>query len=64
MEALRTWIIEGDNKLTISVHRPALTIQIGNGPPAPLTLKQVIALYSRLETVETYFECEDPEVLD
>lgn len=63
MEALRTWIIEGDNKLTISVHRPALTIQIGNGPAAPLTGKQVAALYDRLSSAEDYFDCEDPEVL-
>lgn len=63
MNALRTWTIPGDTPLTITVHRPAVTMRYGDGPEVELNPSQVQSLSARMVDAEDYFDTEDPEIL-
>jgi hypothetical protein len=63
MEPLRTWTIEGEHPLTVSLYRPVLTIRCGDGPEAELTPDQVAALSKRFVDIDCFFDTEEPEFL-
>ena len=63
MNALRTWTIPGETPLTITVHRPAVTMRYGDGPEVELSPSQVQSLSARMVDAEDYFDTGDPEIL-
>ena len=64
MEPLHSWTVPGDDvPMTITIHRPAVTIRLGNGPEAMLTPDQVRELSDRMVHAENYFDTNDPEVI-
>ena len=64
VDAVRSWTIPGETPLTITVHRPAVTVQCGDGPEVALSPSQVEALGTRMVEAEDYFDSEDPETLE
>jgi hypothetical protein len=63
MEAMRTWTFEGGTPLVVTVYKPAMTIQCGDGPVAELTQDQFTNLCARFVDIENYFDTQDPEIL-
>jgi hypothetical protein len=63
MTPLRTWTIGDENPVTISVYRPAVTIQCGDGPAVTISPAQVASLSERLDDIEMFFDSGDPDSL-
>ncbi|MGQ0838922.1 hypothetical protein [Actinokineospora sp.] len=61
MEPLRTWTVEGEVPITLSVYRPAVTIRCGDGPETVIDPKQVGLLAEHFVSVEDFFDTGDPD---
>jgi hypothetical protein len=55
MEPMRTWTIAGENQITLSVYRPAVTMRCGDGPEVALNPEQVAKLSSRFMDMDNFF---------
>ena len=64
LNPIRSWTIPGDPPLTITIHQPAMTLRHGDGPEIPLSPKQIAVLNNKFADAESYFDTEDPEILD
>ncbi|ONI74866.1 hypothetical protein ALI144C_39445 [Actinosynnema sp. ALI-1.44] len=60
MEPLRTWTIPGDETITLSVYRPAVTIRCGDGPEVTISPDQVTTLSDRFVDVDNFFASGEP----
>jgi hypothetical protein len=64
VKPLRSWTVPGDPPLTITIHQPAMTLRHGDGPEVALNPEQIRVLNGKFADAESFFDYNDPEVLD
>lgn len=62
MSAIRSWTLEGDPPMTVTVYRPAVTVRRGDGPEVLIGRSQMRTLNVRLELAADFFEDDTPEL--
>lgn len=60
---LRTWVLEGEPPITLSVYQPAVTFRCGDAPEVAINPAQVVKLCGYFTDLEDFFDSGDPEAL-